>query len=83
MVPAHMQKIPPLAMECVMTGIQPSHEMNAHALWSQEAINQFSRITNQGNLYGKVSIIIYRILYKLILIINIICCYLLGLFRSR
>lgn len=49
-------KLPPLAIECMLHGVQPSRKMNPKGIWSDKANDYWSKQTMNILLYGQVSV---------------------------
>lgn len=52
-------QIPPLGIECVLYGIQPSRKANPKGVWTEESNLYWKKQTCNVLLHGKVSIHIY------------------------
>lgn len=51
-----MHLVPPLALECTLTGIAPASLRNENDIWSQASIERFKKMIDCDELIGEVCI---------------------------
>ncbi|XP_067013969.2 probable ATP-dependent RNA helicase spindle-E [Anabrus simplex] len=61
---SEVMSIPPLALECVLSEIQPSLLRNPRGLWTDEAMDEFKRIVlfSDKQFYGRIYSVVHGVI---------------------